>query len=69
MSNNDELAQMQRGIRAHELYESCREVLTGAYDASVLAAAESEDERRFYLMVSDFFLQQKQRELVTQGVW
>lgn len=67
--NSEELAQRQRGVRAHELYEACREVLAGAYDATVLAAAETEDERRFYLMVSDFFLQQKQRELVAQGVW
>ncbi|MDO4437377.1 MAG: helix-turn-helix domain-containing protein [Coriobacteriaceae bacterium] len=65
----EEQAQLRRGVRAHELYEACREVLAGAYDASVLAAAETEEERRFYLMVSDFFLQQKQRELVAQGVW
>ncbi len=65
----EESTQCQRGARAHELYEACREVLAGAYDATVLAAAESDDERRFYLMVSDFFLQQRQRELVAQGVW
>jgi excisionase family DNA binding protein len=54
---------------AHKLYEQCKQKLSGCYDAPFLTQAKSREEQRFYLVVADFFLQQKQRELVADGVF
>ena len=51
------------------LYEQCKEHLTGCFDIDFLELAQSEEERSFYTSVASFFLQQKQREMIEQGVY
>lgn len=55
--------------RAKQLFRECREVLSAIPDASMIAAAESAEEAAFYIATSDFFLQQRQHQLVSQGVF
>lgn len=54
---------------AHRLYKDCKRVLTGCYDTEFLMQAKSREEKLFWVRVADFFLQQKQEELVEQGVF
>lgn len=52
-----------------ELYRSCKEMFRFRPHPQLVANAESSEEASFYLAVSDFFLQQKQREVVRRGVF
>lgn len=59
----------QRSDKAHKLYLECKELLATIPDSALIASAESAEEASFYIATSDFFLQQKQRELIKQGVF
>lgn len=59
----------ERARRAKRLFLECREVLSVIPDASMIAGAESAEEAAFYIAASDFFLQRRQHELVSQGVF
>lgn len=52
---------------AHGLYEQCEGMFAGRYDVRLLQSACDGRERRFFAHVSDFFLQERQRELVEEG--
>ena len=54
---------------ARNLYRECRRQLYGCYDIGFLGQAQSEEERLFYTTVADFFLQQRQRELIARRVF
>ena len=54
---------------AHRLYDDAARVLAGCYDAAFLDQARTSEEQAFWIRVADFFLQQKQRELVEKGVF
>ena len=54
---------------AHALYDKAAQLLSGCYNAEFLSSARDEDEQAFWVLVSDFFLQQRQKELVSQGVF
>lgn len=54
---------------AHALYDEAERILSGCYNAEFLGQARSEREQAFWVLVSDFFLQQKQIELIEQGVY
>ena len=54
---------------AHRIYEEAKRVLAGCYDADFLKQARTLEERAFWITAADFFLQQKQRELVKEGVF
>ena len=54
---------------APRIYDDARRVLTGCYNAKFLDAARDEQEQAFWISVSDFFLQQRQRELIDEGVF
>ena len=54
---------------AHLIYDEAQRVLAGCYDAAFLRQARTPDERAFWINVADFFLQQKQRELIRDGVF
>lgn len=54
---------------AHQLYESCKRVLTGCFYSEFLNRASSAEEERFWVSVATFFLQQKQLELIEKGVF
>lgn len=52
-----------------DIYLRCEKYLSGGYDASVYRAVPDERERRFLAHVTDFFLQEKQHELIARGVF
>jgi excisionase family DNA binding protein len=54
---------------AHRIYDEAAHVLAGCYDAAFLDQARTPEEQAFWIRVADFFLQQKQRELVEEGVF
>ena len=54
---------------AHRIYEDAKRVLSGCYDAGFLNQARSSEEQAFWVRSADFFLQQKQHELVRAGVY
>lgn len=62
-------AAAEDALRAHELYRECRDIMAGCYDAAFLDEVKDADERQFCLMVSDFFLRLKQRELIAEGAY
>jgi excisionase family DNA binding protein len=55
--------------QARELYRQCKAQLAGCYGAGFLLQAQTEEEQGFYLAVADFFLQQRQREVVDAGIY
>ncbi|MEG1254023.1 MAG: helix-turn-helix domain-containing protein [Raoultibacter sp.] len=60
---------LKNAQQAHHLYDQCEEILTGCYNTAFLDQARTAKEERFFIAVSDFFLQEKQRELIDQGVY
>ena len=54
---------------AHRLYEECERVLAGCYYSEFLDQARDDREERFWVYVSDFFLDERQRELIAKGVF
>lgn len=52
-----------------ELYRACKHAFRFRPSAAFLKAAESEEEAAFYMAVADFFLREKQAELVKAGVY
>ena len=54
---------------AHRIYDDAKRVLSGCYNAAFLDQARTPEEQAFWLRAADFFLQQKQRELVENGVF
>lgn len=53
----------------HELYEQCRASFGHIPTEEMMSQAKSSEEADFYMAVSDFFLQQKQAQLVKSGVY
>ncbi len=53
----------------HELYLRCEQLLARNYNAALYERMGSGKEARFCAKVTDFFLQEKQRELVEAGVF
>jgi len=54
---------------AHRLYDDAARILPGCYDSAFLDQARTQEEQAFWIHVADFFLQQKQRQLVKDGVF
>lgn len=52
-----------------ELYERCKEAFTSTSRFALIETASSSEEASFYMAVADFFLQQKQAELIARGVY
>ena len=55
--------------RFYKLYHSCKEAFRFCPDANLFANAESSEEAAFYATVADFFLQQRQKQVVNRGVY
>ena len=53
----------------HDLYASCKEAFRACPTPAILKSAQSAEEAAFYVAVTDFFLQQKQLDLIKQGVF
>lgn len=55
--------------QGRHLYRACKEYFRCRPDAQQLRAAQSGEEASFYVAMADFFLQQRQAELVAAGVF
>ena len=53
----------------HDLYLSCKTAFRTLPAPALMSCAQSPEEAAFYVAVTDFFLQQKQLELVRRGVF
>jgi len=51
------------------LYLECKENLSKGYDINSILSLPTREEREFCIVLTDFFLQQKQRELIDRGVY
>lgn len=67
--SEDRLKKTMRAKEAKRLFRECKEILSAVPDAAMIVEAKSTEEASFYIAVSDFFLQQKQQELIHQGVF
>ncbi len=54
---------------AHRIFDDAQRVLSGCYSAPFLDLARSSQEQEFWIKTANLFLQQKQRELIAQGVY
>lgn len=52
-----------------QLYKEVKEGLIPEYSIDALLQLETTEEREFYVTIADFFLQQKQRQLIKEGVF
>ncbi len=50
------------------LYETCKNI-NGEELTELLKKANSYEEKAFYVTISDFFLQQRQKEVVEKGIF
>lgn len=57
---------MDKLNRAKSLYNECKEVINNKNTEIIelAKAADSEEEKAFYYLVSDFFMQQRQKEII-----
>ena len=53
----------------HDIYISCRRIFSTLPSREMMQQASSKEEASFYMAISDFFLQQKQSQLISQGVY
>ena len=54
----------------HKVYQECRKVFEpSALLSDELSNIDDEAEKEFYVLLHDFFLQQKQREAIKRGVF
>jgi len=56
---------MSKSEALHDLYETCKDIsLDESY--ALIKAAESDEEKQFIRVVTDWFLQQKQKDVIAQ---
>jgi excisionase family DNA binding protein len=55
--------------RVRDLYWQCKKEINRSYNFDLLSAARTSEERGFYVLVADYFLQCKQAELIKRGVF
>ena len=68
--NEADLESLESSVReGHSLYMACKDYFQYRPEMDVIASAKSAEEASFYMAVADFFLQQKQKELVERGVF
>lgn len=51
-----------------KFYESCKNMSNDDL-SKLLETAKTKEEQNFYVTVSDFFLQQRQREVIAKGIF
>lgn len=54
--------------RMNEFYELFKNMTDDDY-TELLKTANSYEEQKFYVAISDFFLQQRQKEVIKQGIF
>lgn len=52
----------------HNLYETCKN-MTDDDLSELLKKAKSDEEQSFYFTISNFFLQQRQKEVIEKGLF
>ena len=57
------------GIDGHKLYVSCKEYFRFRPSSETIRHAATAEEASFYMAVADFFLQQRQAQLVAEGIY
>ena len=50
------------------LYETCKDMSPNDF-SELLAKAKSPEEQKFYSIIFDFFLQQRQKEVIEKGLF
>ena len=66
---DEELPPIKIDNTLHELYDRCHALFQHIPTEEMMSQAKSSEEASFYMAVSDFFLQQKQAQLVKSGVY
>lgn len=64
-----ELGRAKGNQEARAAYDLCRELFRTLPSSTMISQARSHEEASFYMAVADFFLQQKQADLVHRGVF
>ena len=54
---------------AHRIYDEASTVLAGCYDVTFLEQARTPEEKAFWIHIADFFLQERQRKLIKEGIF
>ncbi len=74
----DELRNVKGGIEhtpisadseARMLFDTCKRLFDHLPSEAMMSQARTREEASFYMAVADFFLQQRQAELIAQGVY
>lgn len=55
-------------VELENLYEICKNITEDEL-TELLEKAESYEEQKFYVTISDFFLQQRQKEVIKKGLF
>lgn len=55
--------------KIHKLYEESKKIIETIEIGEGITAAENKTEQDFYLLLHDFFLQQRQKEAIKDGVF
>ena len=66
---DEELPPAKTDNTLHELYDRCRVLFQHIPTEEMMSQAKSSEEADFYMAVTDFFLQQKQAQLIKSGVY
>lgn len=53
----------------HKLYEDCRKMVENTELNDGISSAKNEEEKEFYILLCDFFLQQDQKKVIKNGVF
>ena len=64
------MAKTEKTKEIHEAYENCKKVFEPSFALSEEVNNISDiEEKNFYILLHDFFLQQKQKESINKGVY
>lgn len=54
----------------HKIYEECQKIIESSIGTiDEFSYFENEQEKAFYVVVRDFFMQQKQKEVIEKGIY
>ena len=66
---SNEAAARESVKKKQALYRACKETFLGIPPISDLVFAETKEEADFYAAINDFFLRQRQREVIAKGLF
>lgn len=68
-TSNAEYAPSAINEEARMLFDTCKRLFDHLPSEAMMSQARTREEASFYMAVADFFLQQRQAELIAQGVY